>query len=121
LDGVIKTYNNNAHSSLGSLSPNEATKDEHIAKIVEINNVKRKYNKTVSDLQIGDKVRKQIQNIFTKGTDPRYSDEVYTVVKTSGKKVILDDDTTNLRYNLLQVPNDTISSNTNVISQIKQK
>ena len=121
LDGVINIYNNVAHSSLGGLTPNEATKDEHIAKLVEINRVKRKYNKTVSDLEAGDKVRKLITTVFTKGTDPRFTDEVYTVVRTSGKKVILDDDTTNLRYNLLQVPNDTISTDTNVKTQIKLK
>jgi len=121
LDGIIKTFNNTAQSSLGGLTPNEATKDEHIAKLVEINRVKRKYNKTVSDLQAGDKVRKLITTVFTKGSEPRFTDEVYTVVRTSGKKVILDDDTVNLRYNLLRVPNDTISTNTNVITQIKQK
>ena len=66
LDGVIKIYNNTAHSSLGGLTPNEATKEEHIAKLVEINRVKRKYNKIVLDLEAGDKVRKLITTVFTK-------------------------------------------------------
>jgi hypothetical protein len=63
----------------------------------------------------------EIPNVFTKGSEPKFSDEVYTIVKTSGKKVILDDQTTNLRYNWLQVPNDSVTTNTNVKSQIKQK
>jgi len=50
------------------------------------------HNKTASDLQPGDKVRKSIKDTFTKGAEPKWSDEVYTVVKTVGKKVKLDDD-----------------------------
>ena len=47
--------------------------------------------KTVSDLKPGDKVRKLTKNTFTKGTDPIWSDEVYTVVKATGNKIRLDD------------------------------
>lgn len=39
----------------------------------------------------GDKVRKLTKNTFTKGTDPIWSDEVYTVVKATGNKIRLDD------------------------------
>ena len=36
LVGVIKTHENIQHSSLGGKTPNEATKDKHKAKLVEI-------------------------------------------------------------------------------------
>ena len=72
-------------------------------------------------MEPGDKVRKSIKTIFTKGTDPKYSDEVFTVVKTISKKVKLDDGTTNLKYNLLQVPKETESTDANVITETKQK
>jgi transposase InsO family protein len=121
LSEVIKQYNNTPHSSLGGLTPNEATEDQHKAKLVDINQTKRMYNKIVSDLEPGDKVRKSIKEMFTKGTEPKWSDEVYTVVKTIGKKVKLDDETMNLRHNLLQVPRDAETTETNAINQIKQK
>ena len=38
-------------------------------------------NKTVSDLVENNKVRIRIEGIFTKGTEPKWSDEFYTVEK----------------------------------------
>jgi hypothetical protein len=48
--------------------------------------IKNPHNNTVSDLLIGDKVRKNVlfQDVNSKGTDPRWSDEVFTVKAIHG-------------------------------------
>jgi transposase InsO family protein len=108
LKDVVDTYYKTPHSSLGGLSPNDATKEENTQLIQELNQTKRQYNKTVSDLKPNDKVRKLLKRkLFAKGTEPKWSDEVYKVVSATGNKVKLDDDTVNLRQHSLQVPHDT--------------
>ena len=61
-----------------------------------------------SDLSIGDHARVSIANFFKKGTEPRYSDEIYTVEGIKGMTITLNDDKTYKRDKLLKIPKDTI-------------
>jgi hypothetical protein len=63
----------------------------------------------VSDIDINDKVRILIKKQFQKGTESRYSDEVYTVKKFNGKSITLNNDEVYKRSSLLIVPESTIS------------
>jgi hypothetical protein len=120
LQDIIRVYNNSQHSSINDHKPKEAEK--HKEEILQLNLEKNLKNKTVSDLHAGDKVRKfLITNAkIEKGTDPRYSDKVFTVVSTHGQTIKLDDNTTLRRERLLKVPNDTVSSEPNVIAKEKK-
>ena len=60
------------------------------------------------------------KKIFSKGTEPKWSDEVFIVKAVRGNKVELNDDTINLRNNLLHVPDGTESTETNVIQKAKE-
>ena len=90
---------------MNGICPDEATKKAHESIILDINIVKNRKNNTVSDLNIGDKVRKSLlfneKNI--KGTDPKGSGKVFTVVKVYGKTITLDDNTKYKRMLLLKV------------------
>ena len=89
---------------------------------MQLNLEKNLQNKTVSDLHSGDKVRKfVITNAkIEKGTDPRYSDAVFTVASTHGQTIKLNDGSTLKRDRLLKVPSDTVSSEPNVITKEKK-
>ena len=121
---IVSTYNHTEHSSLDNITPVQATEPKHAQEIRDINLEKDKENNTVSDLNVGDKVRKDIlisDKTINKGTDPRYSDKVYTVIKVVKQTIYLDDGTKNKRTNLLKVPHNTVSSEPNVINTIKAK
>ena len=53
-----------------------------------VNLMKSKANGTASDLQVGDLVRTRITDGFRKGTDPRYSGHIHTVMKINGNKCL---------------------------------
>jgi hypothetical protein len=120
LKTVVTTYNNSKHSSLGGLTPNQAGEEKHFNHIHELNQIKRSYNQTVSDLKVGNLVRKNIAKTFSKGTEPKWSDEVFIVKAIRGNKIELNDDTIKLGNNLLHVPDGTESTNTNVIQKAKE-
>jgi hypothetical protein len=63
-------------------------------------------------------VRVKLDATFKKGTEPNYSDEVYTVRATHGKMVTLDNGEIKKRSSLLKVPIDTVSSTKNIIHQV---
>lgn len=113
IDKILKIYNNSEHASLDKLSPNEASLPENFEKIFNINVTKSKENKTVSDLVIGDKVRVRIGGVFTKGTEPKFSDDVFEVKSIKATTITLNDDKRKKRDNLLKVPNDTPLGSTN--------
>jgi hypothetical protein len=121
LTEVIDSYNDSPHSALDGLSPLEALEKKNFTKIFEINSVKGLKNKTVSDLEVGDKVRVRIAGMFTKSSEPQYSDKVYTVETVKGSTIYLSDGEVKKRYDLLKVPNDTITNDKNVIIQAKEK
>ena len=121
LNNIIETYNDSPHSALDQLTPNEALKDENFDKIFEINSIKKLKNKTVSDLKPGDKVRIKIEGKFTKSSEPQFSDKVYEVSLINGSIISLTNGEKKRRYNLLKVPKDTISNETNVINEVIKK
>ena len=111
LQEVVRDYNSNATlSALGKSNvglgrtPNDAAKEKNLEPIHELNVAKMEANKTVSDLNPGDRVRINIETRFSKGTDPKWSEETYIVKEAAGNQVTLEDGTRHLRYNLLKIP-----------------
>ena len=89
--------------------------DENNDFIYSLNLVKSKENKTISDLSNGDNVRIKISGIFTKGTEPRWSDETYKVKKVQGTTITIDDDRKFKRTNLIKVSEVDNSNKKNII------
>jgi len=112
---IINIYNDSPNRGLLNLTPNQASMDENYDFIYSLNLIKSKENKTISDLSIGDNVRIKISGIFTKGTEPRWSDETYKVKKVQGTTITLNDDTKFKRTNLLKVANVENNEKKNVI------
>jgi transposase InsO family protein len=128
---VIDNYNKGTHSSIGNNRPDDVKKDfnqnekdkDITAKIVGMNVDKNRANHTSSTLEVGDKVRKDVRVSESnfKGTDPRWSDKVFTVASVRGDTITLDDGSKYKRENLLKVPADTQSTETNMIQKIKNQ
>lgn len=79
IQDIISAYNNTKHTTTKT-PPVDAINDNHVmdAKIDENRERKRTQKKTLP--QIGDKVRVLKQkNIYTKGTDARWSKDIHTV------------------------------------------
>ena len=121
LPEVLQRYNDLSNSSLNDLTPSEAIEDKNFNIIFELNAVKGVQNQTVSDLELGDKVRVKIGGIFTKSSEPQYSDKVYTVEEIKGNNITLSGGEMKKRYNLLKVPKATVSNDKNVITQVSDK
>lgn len=111
LDEVIDDYNNTKNKGIMNLKPSKADLPENQPLLVEYNRLKSIKNNTVSDLSIGDKVRVYIKKSMEKGTEPQYSNEVYTVESIRGKTIILDNKEQKRRRDLLLVPNNTVGTN----------
>ena len=109
LQSVIKQYNQTAHKGIADLSPNKAGEEESKELLVKLNREKSTYNHTVSDLKPGDRVRVLEANIFTKGTEPKWSKEVYDVKLAKGQTITIDEgegvERRYKRHKLLKVPN----------------
>ena len=90
--------------------------------ISALNKEKSLKNERVSDLSIGDKVRiVEKDSIFQKGTEGKFSDDVYTVKSIQGKNITLNNGVVKKRYNLLHVPNDTVGSvEQNVVKKVNK-
>ena len=107
---IIGIYNNTPHIALGGLTPQQALNPQNFNKIVRINMLRKEQTKRTSDLEIGDKTRKYIllrKDINKPSMQPNWSETVYTVVKTQGQTITLDDGTKHKRYRLFKIPNDT--------------
>jgi len=103
------------------LSPNEASQPGNFEKVLDINMNKGSFNKTTNDLKEGDKVRKTtLKGGINKGTDPKWSDTVYMVVKVKGNTVYLNDDSVMKRTDLLKVSSDSEFEGENVIAKTKK-
>ena len=111
LDEVIEDYNNSKNRGIMNLKPSQANKAENQPLLVEYNKLKSIKNNTVSDLNIGDKVRVYIKKSMEKGTEPQYSNEVYIVESIRGKTITLNNKEQKRRRDLLFVPPDTVGSN----------
>ena len=121
LHEIITTYNNSPHSALDGLTPIQALKDENFDKIFELNSIKKMKNKTVTDLEEGDKVRIKLEGKFTKSSEPQFSNEVYTVDSVQGSIIYLTNGEKKRRYNLLKVPHDAATLTSNVINEVIKK
>jgi hypothetical protein len=106
IDSIISIYNETPHRSLDYLTPTEASEDTHYQQILDINIAKNKVNKLnqISDLKTDDKVRIKLAGTFKKGTEPNFSDEVYTVVSVSNQNITLSNGKRYKRTNLLKLP-----------------
>ena len=78
-------------------------------------------NKTVTDLEEGDKVRIKLEGKFTKSSEPQFSNEVYTVDSVQGSIIYLTNGEKKRRYNLLKVPHDAATLTSNVINEVIKK
>jgi ribosomal protein L21E len=106
LDNVIDQYNNTPHSSLNRLKPNEAINEHYHYDIGSINISKAENTNLKSTFKIGDKVRIRINNIFKKGSEPRYTDKIYTVIDVIGKRITLDNEKTYLESDIIRTYTD---------------
>jgi hypothetical protein len=109
---VVKQYNNTKHSALDGLTPNMATLPLYHEAISMLNHAKRTNKKIISDFLPGTKVRKRIKKTFRKGTEPKFSDKVYTVTASNGLRVTLSNgktyheaDVIKTNFNTEETPN----------------
>ena len=121
IDPLISKYNDTGHSAIANIKPKDASKPENIPIIAEINHMKRLKNDTVTDLEIGDKVRINIKGQFDKGTEPQFSNKVYSVIKAVGQTIYLDNGEKKKRYKLLKVDKDAKDIEKTIIKQAKQE
>ena len=113
LETVIRNYNGTPSDALDNHTPNHALTDADTRiDILHMNMDKNLKNMQIhskgSDLIIGDHVRISEKNAFKKGTEPRWSDEVYTVEGVKGLSVTLSDGKAYKRDKLLKIPKDTV-------------
>ena len=122
IDKVVEKYNNTEHSGIGDIKPIHANEPYYVHLIAAINKEKSLKNERKADLTIGDKVRVvEMDSIFQKGTEGKYSDDVYTVKHIQGKNITLNNGVVKKRYFLLHVPNDTVGSvEQNVIKKVNK-
>ena len=113
IDKVVNQYNNTPHSSLLDIKPSQANDGDNVALIVHLNHLKSLKNSNVSDLSTGDKVRILETSYFKKGTEPRYSKEIFTVKTIQGQRITLTNGKVKKRNVLLLIPKDTKESDNN--------
>ena len=94
--------------------------EKHYDEVLGWNIIKNQKNKTVSDLKPDDKVRIRIDGAFTKGTEPRWSEDVYDVKKVNGTTITLTNDKRYKRTNLLKVAVTSKGIN-NVVSEASKQ
>ncbi len=77
---------NPPHSSLNDITPNDAISDpKKRTHAMHLNLLKGEQNGFTNDKKSGDKVRIDDTALFKKGTDNRWSDEIYIVESATGK------------------------------------
>jgi ribosomal protein L21E/transposase InsO family protein len=111
LEDVVKDYNNTKNKGILDIKPNKANLPENNQLLLEFNKLKSIKNNIVSDLNVGDKVRIYIKKSMEKGTEPQFSNNIYTVENIKGKTITLDNGDEKRRKDLLLVPHGTIDNN----------
>ena len=91
-------------------------------KVLNMNLEKQKDNNQMSNLTVDDRVRVTTQGktALQKGTDPKWSDEVFTVNEVKGSTVKLNNGQVYKRNDLLKVPSDTETTGKNPIDKEKE-
>ena len=102
IDDLVDNYDNTPHSGIENLTPNEATLEKYQSDLGMINGYKSKKIKIKSAFSEGDRVRIKINDIFKKGSEPRYSNKIYIVESVNGKRITLNNDKTYLESNLIK-------------------
>jgi len=98
LQSTKNVYDKSPNSAMCQLTPNEAQDKQYFDMLFNLNLDKQTYNKTVSDLKVDDTVRVLDTHIFKKGTEPKFSEEIYKVVKVAGETSTIDMNGNNVRY-----------------------
>ena len=93
------------HSAINDIPPNKVYIPENNSNVFNINSIKKKKNILSSDIHIGDSVRINIKDKFSKGSDQQFSSEIYKVVEIKGSNITLDDGKVFKRDKLLNITN----------------
>jgi ribosomal protein L21E len=120
LNEIVDDYNNTKNRGILKIKPKDATLPYNNSLLVDYNKLKSNKNNIVSDLNIGDKVRIYIKKSFDKGTEPQFSNEVYTVKHIRGKTITLNNGERKKRNDLLLVPMNTETNKPNIIKMDKK-
>jgi ribosomal protein L21E len=121
IDEIVDNHNDTKHAAINNIRPKDAFLEKNHRTIYDINYEKSFYNNVKSDIDVGDKVRIKLTGKFRKGTDARYTDEVYTVTKVRGNTVTLNNDDVQKRTSLLIVPKTTKTDEKNVIVKVNKQ
>jgi len=121
IDEIVDNHNDTKHAAINDIRPKDAFLEKNHRTIYDINYEKSFYNNVKSDIDVGDKVRIKLTGKFIKGTDARYTDEVYTVTKVRGNTVTLNNDDVQKRTSLLIVPKTTKTDEKNVIVKVNKQ
>jgi hypothetical protein len=119
IDDLVEAYNSSPHSSINNIAPVDAFKGNNYLLIKSINREKMLHNMSVNNKQylkikVGDNVRIRIKkNIFNKGYEATYSDEVYKVISIKNNKATLNNDGTYKLTELLVVDKNAKSTPVN--------
>ena len=118
---IIDRYNDTPHTGILDIAPNDADEDENQFKLAEMNSeLRKKQPKVIADLVAGDKVRINTQNDFSKGTEPKWSGQIYIVESSQGKRVVLTNKMIKKRDQLLKVHKDSVSKE-DVVKKAKKE
>ena len=121
IDEIVDNHNDTKNAAINDIRPKDAFLEKNHRTIYDINYEKSFYNNVKSDIDVGDKVRIKLTGKFRKGTDARYTDEVYTVTKVRGNTVPLNNDDVQKRTSLLIVPKTTKTDEKNVIVKVNKQ
>jgi hypothetical protein len=121
IDTIIDRYNKTPHSSLDKLTPNEATDPSNQYVLSVINSNKMNNKKSIKPLyNDGDTVRIRINKTFRKGTEPRYSNDIYIVENVQGQRITLNNGKTLLESELLKVNDNSTILHDNPIDNVNK-
>lgn len=98
-NGIITEYNNKVEHGVTEFTPAEAKKEENREKVRK--NIVDKSRKFVKreEIQVGDKVRYfEKMKESDKGTEPKWSDDLFTVIKKEGRYFYLDGNPSRDKY-----------------------
>ena len=122
LKPVMNVYNTRPHRGIEDFTPLQALTDkECIEELLRFNIIKNNVNREIiPDLVIGDMVRINRRKQFEKGTEAKWSQDIYIVRGVNGKKISLEKHRDVLRKNLLKVvePEKFIDDDNNEVIKI---
>ena len=121
INEVVDNFNDMPNSAIDNIKPNDAFLEKNHRKIYDINYEKSLYNNGKSDIEVNDKVRIKLTGTFRKGSEAKYTDDVYTVKKVNGKSITLDNDEVYKKTSLLIVPKSTKTDEKNVIVKVNKQ